>query len=190
MHAKRIAGKLTKGRRRLAAPLKWNARFLRPSHQPKPPAPRALTAYPSPCHQPAARLRDLWAKIASAGTSRFLLALKLSGQGQTGLTMILTKSRPCVAVATAELRCGRVWRRFARAVSACCHPLAAGGRFGRTHWRVFPGLSQRMTLSTVHARWSPPNGWTRSRVWLAGDTIPDAAPAAAQPSFWAKNSAS
>ena len=120
-------------------------------------------------------------KIASGGElSRFLLALKVClAKGQTGLTMIFDEIDRGVGGATADA----VGRRLAA--------LSQGGQvlvvthspqvaaLGAHHWRVSKALSKGMTLSTVTPLSAPERVDEVARM-LAGDTITDAARAAAR----------
>ena len=120
-------------------------------------------------------------KIASGGElSRFLLALKVClAKGQTGLTMIFDEIDRGVGGATADA----VGRRLAA--------LSQGGQvlvvthspqvaaLGAHHWRVSKAVSKGMTLSTVTPLSAPERVDEVARM-LAGDTITDAARAAAR----------
>lgn len=120
-------------------------------------------------------------KIASGGElSRFLLALKVClAKGQTGLTMIFDEIDRGVGGATADA----VGRRLAA--------LSQGGQvlvvthspqvaaLGAHHWRVSKSVSKGMTLSTVTPLSDPERVDEVARM-LAGDTITDAARAAAR----------
>ena len=120
-------------------------------------------------------------KIASGGElSRFLLALKVClAEGQTGLTMIFDEIDRGVGGATADA----VGRRLAA--------LSQGGQvlvvthspqvaaLGAHHWRVSKAVSKGMTLSTVTPLSAPERVDEVARM-LAGDTITDAARAAAR----------
>ena len=120
-------------------------------------------------------------KIASGGElSRFLLALKVClAKGQTGLTMIFDEIDRGVGGATADA----VGRRLAA--------LSQGGQvlvvthspqvaaLGAHHWRVSKAVSKGMTLSTVTPLSAPERVDEVARM-LAGDTITEAAPAAAR----------
>lgn len=120
-------------------------------------------------------------KIASGGElSRFLLALKVClAKGQTGLTMIFDEIDRGVGGATADA----VGRRLAA--------LSQGGQvlvvthspqvaaLGAHHWRVSKAVCKGMTLSTVTPLSAPERVDEVARM-LAGDTITDAARAAAR----------
>ena len=120
-------------------------------------------------------------KIASGGElSRFLLALKVClAKGQTGLTMIFDEIDRGVGGATADA----VGRRLAA--------LSQGGQvlvvthspqvaaLGAHHWRVSKAVSKGMTLSTVTPLSAPERVDEVARM-MAGDTITDAARAAAR----------
>jgi len=120
-------------------------------------------------------------KIASGGElSRFLLALKVClAKGQTGLTMIFDEIDRGVGGATADA----VGRRLAA--------LSQGGQvlvvthspqvaaLGAHHWRVSKAVSKGMTLSSVTPLSAPERVDEVARM-LAGDTITDAARAAAR----------
>ena len=120
-------------------------------------------------------------KIASGGElSRFLLALKVClTQGQSGLTMIFDEIDRGVGGATADA----VGRRLAA--------LADGGQvlvvthspqvaaLGAHHWRVQKAVAKGVTTSSV-VPLSPPERVDEVARMLAGDTITDAARAAAE----------
>ncbi len=120
-------------------------------------------------------------KIASGGElSRFLLALKVClTRGQSGLTLIFDEIDRGVGGATADA----VGRRLSA--------LAQGGQvlvvthspqvaaLGAHHWRVEKAVSKGMTTSTVVPLSAPERIDEVARM-LAGDTITDAARAAAQ----------
>ncbi len=120
-------------------------------------------------------------KIASGGElSRFLLALKVClTKGQTGLTMIFDEIDRGVGGATADA----VGRRLAALsdggqVLVVTHsPQVAA--LGAHHWRVSKAVSKGMTLSTVTPL-SPADRIDEVARMLAGDTITDAARAAAR----------
>ena len=120
-------------------------------------------------------------KIASGGElSRFLLALKVClTQAQSGLTLIFDEIDRGVGGATADA----VGRRLAS--------LAQGGQvlvvthspqvaaLGAHHWRVEKAVSQGMTTSNV-VPLTPADRVDEVARMLSGDTITDAARAAAQ----------
>ena len=120
-------------------------------------------------------------KIASGGElSRFLLALKVClTRGQSGLTLIFDEIDRGVGGATADA----VGRRLAA--------LAEGGQvlvvthspqvaaLGAHHWRVEKAVREGMTTSTVTPLDAPQRVDEVARM-LAGDTITDAARAAAE----------
>ncbi|MCX7559360.1 DNA repair protein RecN [Sulfitobacter sp. F26204] len=120
-------------------------------------------------------------KIASGGElSRFLLALKVClTRGQSGITMIFDEIDRGVGGATADA----VGRRLSA--------LASGGQvlvvthspqvaaLGAHHWRVQKGVSKGVTTSSV-VPLSPPERVDEVARMLAGDTITDAARAAAE----------
>ena len=120
-------------------------------------------------------------KIASGGElSRFLLALKVClTQGQSGLTLIFDEIDRGVGGATADA----VGRRLST--------LADGGQvlvvthspqvaaLGAHHWRVEKAVNKGMTTSTV-VPLSQPDRVDEVARMLAGDTITDAARAAAE----------
>ncbi|MFD2738539.1 DNA repair protein RecN [Sulfitobacter aestuarii] len=120
-------------------------------------------------------------KIASGGElSRFLLALKVClTEGQPGLTLIFDEIDRGVGGATAD------------AVGRRLQALANGGQvlvvthspqvaaLGAHHWRVEKAVKAGMTTSTVVPLAAPERIDEVARM-LAGDTITDAARAAAQ----------
>ncbi|NNE52682.1 MAG: DNA repair protein RecN [Sulfitobacter sp.] len=120
-------------------------------------------------------------KIASGGElSRFLLALKVClTQGQSGLTLIFDEIDRGVGGATADA-VGRRLSALAQEgqVLVVTHsPQVAA--LGSHHWRVEKGVEAGMTTSTVTPL-SPPQRVDEVARMLSGDTITDAARAAAE----------
>ncbi|KIN64604.1 DNA repair protein RecN [Sulfitobacter noctilucicola] len=120
-------------------------------------------------------------KIASGGElSRFLLALKVClTQGQSGLTLIFDEIDRGVGGATADA-VGRRLKSLAAdgqvlVVTHSPQVAALGGH----HWRVAKGVAKGMTTSTVTPL-SPPERVDEVARMLSGDTITDAARAAAE----------
>ena len=120
-------------------------------------------------------------KIASGGElSRFLLALKVClTQNQSGLTLIFDEIDRGVGGATADA----VGRRLSSLASSgqvlvVTHsPQVAA--LGAHHWRVEKAVSKGMTTSTVIPLSAPERVDEVARM-LSGDTITDAARAAAE----------
>ncbi len=120
-------------------------------------------------------------KIASGGElSRFLLALKVClTQGQAGLTLIFDEIDRGVGGATADA----VGRRLSALASegqvlVVTHsPQVAA--LGAHHWRVEKAVAKGITTSTV-VPLSPPERVDEVARMLSGDTITDAARAAAE----------
>ncbi|WP_339820944.1 DNA repair protein RecN [Sulfitobacter dubius] len=120
-------------------------------------------------------------KIASGGElSRFLLALKVClTQSQAGLTLIFDEIDRGVGGATADA-VGRRLKALAAEgqVLVVTHsPQVAA--LGAHHWRVAKSVAKGMTTSTVTAL-APEERVDEVARMLAGDTITDAARAAAQ----------
>jgi DNA repair protein RecN (Recombination protein N) len=120
-------------------------------------------------------------KIASGGElSRFLLALKVClTQGQSGLTLIFDEIDRGVGGATADA----VGRRLS-ALSAGSQVLVVThspqvAALGAHHWRVEKAVNKGMTTSTV-VPLAPADRVDEVARMLAGDTITDAARAAAE----------
>jgi DNA repair protein RecN (Recombination protein N) len=120
-------------------------------------------------------------KIASGGElSRFLLALKVClTQSQSGLTLIFDEIDRGVGGATADA----VGRRL-KALSAEGQVLVVThspqvAALGAHHWRVAKSVAKGMTTSTVTAL-APEERVDEVARMLAGDTITDAARAAAE----------
>ncbi|NTT84862.1 DNA repair protein RecN [Tabrizicola fusiformis] len=120
-------------------------------------------------------------RIASGGElSRFLLALKVCLHGDTpGMTLIFDEIDRGVGGATADA----VGRRLksladtAQVLVVTHSPQVAA--FGGHHWRVAKRVEGGQTLSTVTALSAPERVEEIARM-LAGDTVTDAARAAAQ----------
>ena len=120
-------------------------------------------------------------KIASGGElSRFLLALKVClTQSQSGLTLIFDEIDRGVGGATADA-VGRRLKALAAEgqVLVVTHsPQVAA--LGAHHWRVAKSVAKGMTTSTVTAL-APEERVDEVARMLAGDTITDAARAAAE----------
>ncbi|MEP3687601.1 MAG: DNA repair protein RecN [Sulfitobacter dubius] len=120
-------------------------------------------------------------KIASGGElSRFLLALKVClTQSQSGLTLIFDEIDRGVGGATADA-VGRRLKSLAAEgqVLVVTHsPQVAA--LGAHHWRVAKSVAKGMTTSTVTAL-APEERVDEVARMLAGDTITDAARAAAE----------
>jgi len=120
-------------------------------------------------------------RIASGGElSRFLLALKVCLHGDTpGMTLIFDEIDRGVGGATADA----VGRRL-KALSGAAQVLVVThspqvAALGGHHWRVAKRVDGGQTLSTVTALSAPERVEEIARM-LAGDTVTDAARAAAQ----------
>lgn len=120
-------------------------------------------------------------KIASGGElSRFLLALKVCLTGDTpGITLIFDEIDRGVGGATADA----VGRRL-KALSDSAQVLVVThspqvAALGAHHWRVEKRVSEGMTTSTVVPLSAPERVEEIGRM-LAGDTVSDAARAAAR----------
>ena len=120
-------------------------------------------------------------RIASGGElSRFLLALKVCLHGDTpGMTLIFDEIDRGVGGATADA----VGRRL-KALSGAAQVLVVThspqvAALGGHHWRVAKRVEGGQTLSTVTALSAPERVEEIARM-LAGDTVTDAARAAAQ----------
>ncbi len=120
-------------------------------------------------------------RIASGGElSRFLLALKVCLHGDTpGMTLIFDEIDRGVGGATADA----VGRRL-KALSDAAQVLVVThspqvAALGGHHWRVAKRVEGGQTLSTVTALSAPERVEEIARM-LAGDTVTDAARAAAQ----------
>jgi len=120
-------------------------------------------------------------KIASGGElSRFLLALKVClTQGQTGLTMIFDEIDRGVGGATADAVGRRlsVLAQEGQVLVVTHSPQVAA--LGAHHWRVQKAVAKGMTTSTVVPLDRPARVDEVARM-LSGDTITDAARAAAE----------
>ncbi len=177
----KAAGKLDKAVAAELAPLKMERAVFQTQIAPETAGPEGVDAVSfTVATNPGAPAGPL-GKIASGGElSRFLLALKVClAKGQTGLTMIFDEIDRGVGGATADA----VGRRLAA--------LAEGGQvlvvthspqvaaLGAHHWRVAKSVSKGMTLSTVTPL-SPDDRIDEVARMLAGDTITDAARAAAR----------
>ncbi|MCF7748309.1 DNA repair protein RecN [Sulfitobacter sp. M39] len=175
------AGKLDKAVAAELAPLKMERAVFATQISEETPGPEGRDAVSfTVATNPGAPAGPL-GKIASGGElSRFLLALKVClAKGQTGLTMIFDEIDRGVGGATADA----VGRRLAA--------LSQGGQvlvvthspqvaaLGAHHWRVSKAVSKGMTLSTVTPLSAPERVDEVARM-LAGDTITDAARAAAR----------
>ncbi|EEB84783.1 DNA repair protein RecN [Roseobacter sp. GAI101] len=177
----KAAGKLDKAVAAELAPLKMERAVFQTQITAEPAGPEGRDAVSfTVATNPGAPAGPL-GKIASGGElSRFLLALKVClAKGQTGLTMIFDEIDRGVGGATADA----VGRRLAA--------LSQGGQvlvvthspqvaaLGAHHWRVSKSVSKGMTLSTVTPLSDPERVDEVARM-LAGDTITDAARAAAR----------
>ena len=177
----KAAGKLDKAVAAELAPLKMERAVFQTQITADPAGPEGRDAVSfTVATNPGAPAGPL-GKIASGGElSRFLLALKVClAKGQTGLTMIFDEIDRGVGGATADA----VGRRLAA--------LSQGGQvlvvthspqvaaLGAHHWRVSKSVSKGMTLSTVTPLSDPERVDEVARM-LAGDTITDAARAAAR----------
>lgn len=175
------AGKLDKAVAAELAPLKMERAVFATQISEETPGPEGRDAVSfTVATNPGAPAGPL-GKIASGGElSRFLLALKVClAKGQTGLTMIFDEIDRGVGGATADA----VGRRLAA--------LSQGGQvlvvthspqvaaLGAHHWRVSKAVSKGMTLSSVTPLSAPERVDEVARM-LAGDTITDAARAAAR----------
>jgi len=177
----KAAGKLDKAVAAELAPLKMERAVFETQIAPETAGPEGRDAVSfTVATNPGAPAGPL-GKIASGGElSRFLLALKVClAKGQTGLTMIFDEIDRGVGGATADA----VGRRLAA--------LSQGGQvlvvthspqvaaLGAHHWRVAKTVSKGMTLSTVTPLSKADRVDEVARM-LAGDTITDAARAAAR----------
>lgn len=177
----RAAAKLDKAVSAELAPLKMERAVFQTQITPDEPGPEGLEAVSfSVATNPGAPAGPL-GKIASGGElSRFLLALKVClTQGQSGLTLIFDEIDRGVGGATADA-VGRRLAELAQSgqVLVVTHsPQVAA--LGAHHWRVEKAVRKGVTTSNVTPL-SPPERVTEVARMLAGDTITDAARAAAQ----------
>lgn len=120
-------------------------------------------------------------RIASGGElSRFLLALKVCLTGrQPGLTMIFDEIDRGVGGATADAVGRRLKALAAEAQVLVVTHSPQVAAFGARHWRVEKRVMGGMTLSTVTAL-DPDERVEELARMLAGDTVTDAARAAAR----------
>jgi DNA repair protein RecN (Recombination protein N) len=178
---RKAAGKLDKAVSAELAPLKMERAVFETQITDEPEGPEGRDAVGfTVATNPGAPAGPL-GKIASGGElSRFLLALKVClTQGQAGLTMIFDEIDRGVGGATADA----VGRRLSA--------LASGGQvlvvthspqvaaLGAHHWRVEKAVAKGVTTSNV-VPLSPPERVDEVARMLAGDTITDAARAAAE----------
>ncbi|MGC1506659.1 MAG: DNA repair protein RecN [Sulfitobacter sp.] len=178
---RRAAGKLDKAVSAELAPLKMERAVFETLITPEADGPEGRDAVSfTVATNPGAPAGPL-GKIASGGElSRFLLALKVClTQGQAGLTMIFDELDRGVGGATADA----VGRRLAA--------LASGGQvlvvthspqvaaLGAHHWRVEKAVTKGVTTTNV-VPLSVPDRVDEVARMLAGDTITDAARAAAE----------
>ncbi len=183
LHAKRAkaAAKLDRAVTAELAPLKMDRAVFETQISDEAPGPEGRDAVSfTVATNPGAPAGPL-GKIASGGElSRFLLALKVClTQGQSGLTLIFDEIDRGVGGATADA----VGRRLSA--------LAQGGQvlvvthspqvaaLGAHHWRVEKAVAKGVTTSTV-VPLAPPERVDEVARMLAGDTITDAARAAAE----------
>jgi DNA repair protein RecN (Recombination protein N) len=177
----RAAGKLDKAVSAELAPLKMERAVFTTQITPEDAGPDGIDAVSfTVATNPGAPAGPL-GKIASGGElSRFLLALKVClTQGQSGLTLIFDEIDRGVGGATADA----VGRRLsalshgAQVLVVTHSPQVAA--LGAHHWRVEKAVHKGMTTSTV-VPLAPPDRVDEVARMLAGDTITDAARAAAE----------
>lgn len=178
---RRAAGKLDKAVSAELAPLKMERAVFETLITPEADGPEGRDAVSfTVATNPGAPAGPL-GKIASGGElSRFLLALKVClTQGQAGLTMIFDEIDRGVGGATADA----VGRRLAALASSgqvlvVTHsPQVAA--LGAHHWRVEKAVTKGVTTTNV-VPLSVPDRVDEVARMLAGDTITDAARAAAE----------
>ncbi|MBM1687855.1 DNA repair protein RecN [Sulfitobacter geojensis] len=178
---RKAAGKLDKAVSAELAPLKMERAVFETQITDEPEGPEGRDAVGfTVATNPGAPAGPL-GKIASGGElSRFLLALKVClTQGQSGLTMIFDEIDRGVGGATADA----VGRRLSALagegqVLVVTHsPQVAA--LGAHHWRVEKAVTKGVTTSNV-VPLSPPERVDEVARMLAGDTITDAARAAAE----------
>ena len=178
---RKAAGKLDKAVSAELAPLKMERAVFETQITDEPEGPEGRDAVGfTVATNPGAPAGPL-GKIASGGElSRFLLALKVClTQGQSGLTMIFDEIDRGVGGATADA----VGRRLSALagegqVLVVTHsPQVAA--LGAHHWRVEKAVAKGVTTSNV-VPLSPPERVDEVARMLAGDTITDAARAAAE----------